>query len=305
MIAGFIVNKFRGDPTLFARRHGAASRERTGWRAARPRAVFSPTPRRLPAEDAFGARGDAGRDRPDGARHASPCRCCRASPISTISIRCGSSPACELVLRAPRRAAAGDADLVILPGSKATIADLAALRGAGLGHRPHRRMRGAAGACSASAAATRCWAAASPTRTASRAPPATVEGLGLLDVDDGADRRRRRCVAVTGAHACRRRAVRRLRNACRRDRRSRTASRPLLRFADGRPDGAMSARWPRRRRLCAWSVRRRPPARGMARAARRAGVRLAYEELIEATLDALAAHLEAHLDLDRLLSLAR
>jgi adenosylcobyric acid synthase len=34
-----------------------------------------------------------------------------------------------------------------------------------------------------------------------------------------------------------------------------------------------------------------------------AGVR--YDDLIEQTLDRLAAHLAAHLDLDRLLSLAR
>ena len=32
---------------------------------------------------------------------------------------------------------------------------------------------------------------------------------------------------------------------------------------------------------------------------------IAYDELVEATLDALAAHLEAHIDLDRLLTLAR
>ena len=30
-----------------------------------------------------------------------------------------------------------------------------------------------------------------------------------------------------------------------------------------------------------------------------------YENLVEETLDALAAHLSAHIDLDRLLSLAR
>jgi adenosylcobyric acid synthase len=32
---------------------------------------------------------------------------------------------------------------------------------------------------------------------------------------------------------------------------------------------------------------------------------VAYDDLIEQTLDRLAAHLSAHLDLDRLLSLAR
>jgi adenosylcobyric acid synthase len=33
--------------------------------------------------------------------------------------------------------------------------------------------------------------------------------------------------------------------------------------------------------------------------------KIAYGDLIERTLDALAAHLAAHLDLDRLLTLAR
>jgi adenosylcobyric acid synthase len=32
---------------------------------------------------------------------------------------------------------------------------------------------------------------------------------------------------------------------------------------------------------------------------------LAYEALVDETLDALAAHLEAHLDVEKLLSLAR
>ena len=43
----------------------------------------------------------------------------------------------------------------------------------------------------------------------------------------------------------------------------------------------------------------------MARALRRGPATIAYDELIERTLDALAAHLAAHLDLDRLLKLAR
>src|SRR5262252_3614030 len=51
---------------------------------------------------------------------ASLSRCCRTSLISMISIRWR-----------PGRALPGDADLIILPGSKATIADLAALRAAG------------------------------------------------------------------------------------------------------------------------------------------------------------------------------
>jgi len=51
-IVGFIVNKFRGDPSLFT--GGMATlAERTGWRAF-GLAPFFPAAARLPAEDAFG-----------------------------------------------------------------------------------------------------------------------------------------------------------------------------------------------------------------------------------------------------------
>ena len=64
--------------------------------------------RRAPA-----GRGRAGalaehRTTPRGRRdHASPCRCCRASPISTISTRCAPEPDVAVRDRAARRAAAG------------------------------------------------------------------------------------------------------------------------------------------------------------------------------------------------------
>ena len=58
-----------------------------------------------------------------------------ASPISTISIRCWPSPTWRSTSSPPGRALPGDADLVILPGSKSTIADLARAARRGLGHR--------------------------------------------------------------------------------------------------------------------------------------------------------------------------
>jgi len=81
--------------------------------------------------------------------------------------------------------------------------------------------------------------------------------------------------------------------------------RPLLRLDDGRMDGAMSVDgrvagtylhgfFAADAQRAAWLARLGAPASS-----------LTYEELIEQTLDALAAHLEAHLDMDRLLSLAR
>ena len=74
---------------------------------------------------------------------------------------------------------------------------------------------------------------------------------------------------------------------------------------DGRPDGAASARRARARHLCARAVRR---ATGSAAPCSRSfggASRLAYEARIEEALDALADHLEAHLDLDRILAIAR
>jgi adenosylcobyric acid synthase len=81
--------------------------------------------------------------------------------------------------------------------------------------------------------------------------------------------------------------------------------RPVLEMADGRRDGAMSANQNIRgvyvhglfnddRQRAAW-------LRWIGAEASD----LAYEQGVEDTLDALAAHLERHIDCDRILSLAR
>ena len=82
-------------------------------------------------------------------------------------------------------------------------------------------------------------------------------------------------------------------------------ARPFARLADGSPEGAISADgrvigtyvhglFADDRQRAAWLQRfGAGPAN------------IAYEDLVERTLDALAAHLAAHLDLDRLLKLAR
>jgi adenosylcobyric acid synthase len=80
-------------------------------------------------------------------------------------------------------------------------------------------------------------------------------------------------------------------------------ARPLLRFADGRTDGATSADGRIRaayvhglftddRQRAAWLTWLGQSAAG-----------LLYDESIDRVLDALAGHLELHVDLDRLLSL--
>ncbi len=83
------------------------------------------------------------------------------------------------------------------------------------------------------------------------------------------------------------------------------AARPLLRFADGRPDGAVSADG-RVHGTYVHGVFADDAQRGawLARlGARSAGA--SYEAGVEAALDRLARHIEAHVDCDRLLALAR
>lgn len=81
MVRGFLINKFRGDISLFDDGLAAITRF-TGWRS------FGVVPwlkavSRLPAEDSVvlerAVRGTK-------KRSSWPCPCCRASPILTISI---------------------------------------------------------------------------------------------------------------------------------------------------------------------------------------------------------------------------
>src|SRR5689334_9090158 len=74
-----------------------------------------------------------------------------------------------------------DADLIVLPGSKATIADLAALRSAGfdIDIAAHRRRGGLVlGLCGGYQMLGRTIA----DPAGIEGPPATVDGLGLIDV---------------------------------------------------------------------------------------------------------------------------
>ena len=141
--AGYLINKFRGDPALFDDAHAVIA-ARTGMRSYGVVPWFERA-RLLPAEDALGLHESARAGAT--ARSGSRCRGCGASRISTTSTRWPPSRTCDLRIVAPGEALPGDADLVILPGSKATIADLADAAGARAGTsisrpRPARR-RGA------------------------------------------------------------------------------------------------------------------------------------------------------------------
>ena len=123
MIKGFLINKFRGDPALFDSGRAEIT-ARTGWRDC-GMAPWLAAARRLPAEDALVF------DPSTGARTkiAVPLLSRIANFDDLDPLR--AEPAVDLVFVPPGTALPGDADLVILPGAKSTLADLAFLRAQG------------------------------------------------------------------------------------------------------------------------------------------------------------------------------
>ena len=124
MIRGFVINKFRGDVRLFDDGYLDIS-ERTGWPGFGVIPWFNDISR-LPAEDAV----DLGGGQSSGAFHiACPMlsRIANFDDLDPLKIE----PDVRLTMVPPGQAIPGDADLVILPGTKSTIGDLVFLRAEG------------------------------------------------------------------------------------------------------------------------------------------------------------------------------
>ena len=297
-IVGFIVNKMRGDARLFDDGMAAIARM-TGW-APLGLVPFFDAAHRLPAEDAL--------DLPQAATRRGGGRVLIAVPLLPHIANfddldpLAAEPDVELALVRRGDPLPATCDLVILPGSKATISDLAALRDAGwdIDLAAHRRRGGRIlGLCGGYQMLGR--RIADPDGI--EGPAGTVPGLGLLDVEtvltgdkrlvEAAGRSVADDVPVRGYEMHVGSTV------------GPDTERPLLRLDDGRANGAVSADgcvsgtylhglFADDRQRAAWIARlggTAPPRN--------------HEAEVEATLDALALHLEAHLDVDRLLSLAR
>ena len=295
MVVGFLINKFRGDPSLFAEGLRLIE-ERTSWPSLGMIPHFAAA-QKLPAEDAM-ALERAGPIRHGGVTIAVPrlARIANFDEFDPLSLE----PNVDLVMIAPGEPLPV-CDLVILPGSKATIADLAFFRAQGwdIDLFAHVRRGGRVlGLCGGYQMLGR--RIADPEGAEGRA--GEVAGLGLLDVETTlwGDKA---LVAVAGT--C-------LANGARFEgyemHIGRTTgpgtARPLLRYADGRQDGAIS-----RDGLVMGAYAHGLFAADSQRAAWLAtlgvGSDLAYEATVERTLDELAAHLAEHVDLDRLMKLAR
>jgi adenosylcobyric acid synthase len=177
MIRGFLINKFRGDLALFEDGYRAIE-ERAGWRGYGV-IPWLPETARLPSEDAVVLERAAPRG--DG-RKLVACpilpRIANFDDLDPLKLE----PGIALVMVPPGQPLPVDAALIVLPGSKATIADLAFLRAQGwdIDIRAHHRRGGAVlGLCGGYQMLGR--SIADPLGI--EGPAATVEGLGLLDVE--------------------------------------------------------------------------------------------------------------------------
>jgi adenosylcobyric acid synthase len=298
LIEGFIVNKFRGDPSLFDEGRAQLC-ALTGWRDFGLVPHFANVDR-LPAEDALAL---------EVVRAKSPSARVRIVVLAYPRISnfddfdpLRLEPNVEVEFLTLGQPILADADLVILPGSKATIADLKALRSCGweIDLKAYARRGGMVlGICGGyQMLGTRV---SDPDGI--EGSTAACEGLGLLDVEPQLTGDKM-LLEVSGSGSATGAAFRGYEMHVGRTSGGDCARR-MFRFADGRDDGATNADG--RISGCyvhglfaddaqrSFWLRRLGAGRSD----------LNYDALIEQTLDELAQHLERHLDCDALLAAAR
>jgi len=325
-LAGYIVNKFRGDISLF---DGgiAAIGERTGLRSFGVVPFFAGAAA-LPAEDSMALSAPARtlprlQGRECGVAAAdSPLPRKRgrvgvgAGKSSTIKIAVpllprianfddldplAAEPAVELVLVRPGTPLPRDAMLIILPGSKATLADLAFLRGEGwdidiLAH--HRQCGHIIGLCGGYQMLGHHIA----DPDGSEGPSGAAPGLGLLEVETvlGGDKLLAEAAGLEIASGMPVRGYEMHLGMST----GPGASRPMLQLS-GRSDGAVSADGRVAGCYLHGLFASDPFRRAFLARLGVAGGGIEYESVIDRVLDGLADHLERHLDLAALLAAAR
>jgi adenosylcobyric acid synthase len=296
-LKGYIINKFRGDLRLFD--EGVAIIERHTGMPSFGIVPWFAAANRLPAEDAVALdrRPSSPAERPIRVGVPRLSRIANFDDLDPLI----AEPDVDVVFIEAGAPLPGDLDLVILPGSKATIADLIFLRAQGwdIDLAAHIRRGGwLVGLCGGyQMLGTRI-----EDPGGIEGPPGGIEGLGLLAVTTvlTAEKTLAEADGIDLASGC---PVKGYEMHVGRSEGPGLA-RPMLRLAD-RNDGAVDAggrimgcylhglfAGDAFRHQFLQRLRRRPDSG------------LAYEAEIEQTLDRLADHLEAHLDTDRLLAAA-
>ncbi len=291
-IVGFAVNRFRGDVRLFD--EGVFDLERrTGWPSLGVVPWFQDA-WRLPAEDVLDIAS-----RPGGSFKVVVPKLARIANFDDLD-PLAAEPDVTVDIIEPGRALPGDADLVLLPGSKATIDDLMFLRAQGwdVDIAAHVRRGGLLfGLCGG----FQMLGKTISDPEGIEGPPRQVDGLGYLDVHTTLAphkelaNRRAQCVRskadVTGyeIHMGRTEGA--------------DMARPWFQ-ADAQPEGAQSENG-RVRGTYLHGIFGSDPFRATILKEKGHSPQIQYNVLVDKTLDALAAHLEEHLDIDQLLKLSR
>ena len=293
MIAGFIINKFRGDPALFTDGYHLIE-NLTQWRGFGTLPYFAAASK-LPAEDALDIASSTG----SGQKIA----CLTLSRIANFDDLdpLKAEPGVQVQMIRAGEAIPGDCALVIIPGSKSTRGDLAFLRAQGwdidlAAH--HRRGGRILGICGG----YQMLGTSVSDPDGIEGPAGETPGLGLLNIATTmtADKRLTRTNAIHAATGLPISAYEiHIGQSTGPDR-----ARPFARI-DGQPEGAISPDG-----LTTGSYLHGMFAGDAFRAAFLAGLGImpsgrSYGADVGATLDALAAHIEAHLDVSGLLTLAR
>ena len=294
MIRGFIVNKFRGDPALFADGY-ASIEELTDWRGYGLVPWIAATVH-LPSEDAVILERGLG---------ATPGKKLVACPILPRISNFDdldplkAEPEIELAMVPPGTPIPADAAMVVLPGSKATIADMSFLRAQGwdidvLAH--HRRGGTVLGLCGGYQMLGRHIA----DPLGIEGPPSECGGLGLIDVETRlAPEKTLRHVTGTALGAAFDGYEMHMGETLGPD-----TSTPFARLDDSSFDGAISADGRVLGTYC-HGLFAAPGLRTALLARIGAGSDgTNHAAAVDTALDELAAELERHLDIEGLLSLA-
>ncbi len=296
-LKGYIVNRFRGDMSLFDEGLSEIS-GRTGMKSFGIVPFFADA-HRLPAEDALALTH--GRKAVNGSIKVCVPVLSRIANFDDLDPLL-AEPDVAVEFIKPGTAFPGDADLIVLPGTKAVLADLDFLRDQGwdIDIQAHRRRGGLVlGLCGG----YQMLGGVIGDPGGLEGQPGSRPGLGLLDVETVL-KGDKKLLEVSGREVSSGKAVHGFEMHM-----GRTSGRgletPMLEL-DGRNEGAVSQDG----RVMGCYLHGLFVADGfrqafLGRIREREPSGLAYDAEIEAVLDNLAEHLEAHLDLDGLLDVAR
>ncbi|MFN4099527.1 MAG: cobyric acid synthase [Pararhodobacter sp.] len=294
LIRGFLINKFRGDPRLFDDGYSLIA-QRTGWQGLGVLPWFAQA-HRLPAEDAADLRRRGG----DGAFRIVVPQLNRIANFDDLDPLM-AEPGVSVEIIAPGHPLPVEADLILIPGSKSTIADLAHLRTQGWDIDLFAALRRGArvlGLCGGYQMLGKVIADPEGIEGA----PGSVPGLGLLDVETVMSPDKRvtltEAVHVASGEAAQGYEIHIGRTE------GPDRARPLF-MVDGLPEGAMRADG----RVMGSYLHgqfsadrfRRAFLRGLGAQAGTGS----YGQGVEEALEALADHLEEHADCEGLMRIAQ